>query len=775
MAWSVAVLARLRDWRIGVLTAMLGLLSLDLLLTMLAEQELSVISLRFQAMELAGLLVSVLALLAVFFVERVITVHRAAEKQLRIEKMHLEQLFQNAPEAVVVLDNEDRMIRANSEFTRMFGYSLEEAVGRRINDLIVPDHLSEEGISFTNRVARGEKVSAETVRQHKNGELVDVSILGTPIKDESGQVAVYGIYRDITKRKQAEAALRDSEQRYALVARAGNDGLWDWDLKTDEVFFSARWKAMLGAEEHEIRGSPDEWFRRVHPEDADRLKRDIQSHREGSGHHFENEHRIRHKDGTYRWMLCRGMAVFEASGEPCRILGSQTDISARKTAEEQLLHDALHDALTGLPNRLLFMDRLERAIARTKRQEDYTFGTLFLDLDRFKVVNDSLGHLTGDHLLVAISRRLQTCLRPGDTVARFGGDEFAILLDGISDVSDAIRIADRFQKELRQPFGIGGQEAFTTASVGIAVGASDYERPEEVIRDADTAMYRAKARGRGLHEVFDERMHAHAVAVLEMENDLRRAIERTEFRTYYQPIMALKTERIVGFEALLRWKHPVRGVLQPSEFIALAEETGLILPIGKWVLREACKQAHAWQTAHNGGPPLAINVNLSARQFQQPDLLEQVEEAVRESGLPPTCLKLEMTESVLMDHAEAHVAVLHEFNALGVQVHIDDFGTGYSSLSYLQRFPVDALKIDRSFVSQMDGKEENRAIVQTIVTLARNLGMDVIAEGVETPEQLDALRSMECSHGQGFYFSKPLDADAATALVAEAPQKSTKK
>lgn len=594
--------------------------------------------------------------------------------------------------------------------------------------------------------------------------------------------------KEIAERQQVEAALRVSEERYALAVCGAKDGLWDWNLKTNEVYFSSRWKSMLGYEESEVANNSEQWFKHVHPEDIERVKLEMAMHLEGLAPHFESEYRILHEDGTYRWMLSRGLAVRDANGKAYRMAGCQTDITQRKVAEEQLLHDAFHDALTGLPNRALFMNRLGHTVERAKRHEDYLFAVLFVDLDRFKIVNDSLGHMSGDQLLLAFVQRLERCLRAGDTVARFGGDEFAVLLEDIKDISDATKVAERIQAELTLPFNLSGHEVFTTASIGIVLSTTGYERLEDLLRDADIAMYRAKAQGKACHQVFDKTMHIRAVTLLQLENDLRRAIVRAEagvleeaespkemsleFQVHYQPIVSLSTGKIKGFEALLRWLHPERGFVSPTEFIPIAEETGLIVPLGYWVLREACRQTRIWQERFPTDPPLTISVNLSSKQFSQPDLIKQIDQILRSTSLDACCLKLEITESAIMENAEAAAAMLLQLRILGVELYVDDFGTGYSSLSYLQRFPVDALKIDRSFISNMGVQGEDSEIVQTIVTLARKLGIEVVAEGVETAEQLAHLKTLGCTdgQGQGYFFSKPLDSIAAAILIAAEPQ-----
>jgi len=568
------------------------------------------------------------------------------------------------------------------------------------------------------------------------------------------------------ERRRAEEALRKSEQRYALAVQGANDGLWDWNLKTDQIYFSPRWNSMLGFAEEESRGRPEDWFHRVHPEDWAALRSEIARHLEGGAPHFENEHRMQHRDGGFRWMLSRGRAVLDARGRPTRMAGSLTDVSKRKAVEERLLHDAFHDALTGLFNRELFLERLERAAERTRRTREL-FAVLFLDLDRFKVLNDSLGHAIGDQLLVVLGQRLASCLRPTDTIARHGGDEFTILLEDCGAAMAATRVAERIQEELALPFRLGSHEVFSTASIGIALSTSGYDRAGDLLRDADTAMYRAKALGRARYEMFDREMHSRAVALLRLENDLRRAVERQEFHLCYQPIVWLETGRVAGLEALVRWRHPQRGVVLPAEFIRVTEETGLIEPLGHWILQEACRQIGVWQRQFPAEPALSMSVNCSGKQFMQPDLIRHVEQVLEQTGVDGSCLGLEITESVIMENAESAIALLLQLRARRVRLHIDDFGTGYSSLNSLRTLPVDTLKIDRSFVSGLGQVGQSREIVRAIVTLAHTMGMEVVAEGVETEEQLAELRALGCEYGQGYLFARPMEPEAAAAWLAD--------
>ena len=453
-----------------------------------------------------------------------------------------------------------------------------------------------------------------------------------------------------------------------------------------------------------------------------------------------------------------------------RHIAEQERISSQlKESKEHFRHAAFHDTLTNLPNRALLAENLKFVIERAKQHEDYQFAVLFLDLDRFKNVNDSLGHSIGDQLLIAMARRLESCTREADMVARLGGDEFAVLLDGIPDQNEAARMGQRIQEKLQSPFNLSGHEVFTTTSIGIALSSTGYDHPENMLRDADTAMYRAKAKGKACYEIFDKGMHTHAVYLLQMENDLRRAIEREELRVHYQPIVSLDSGQLAGFEALVRWQHPERGFINPSDFIPLAEDTGLIVPLGLWVLRRACEQLGQWQWQSAANRSLFMSVNLSGKQVARPKLVSEIRQVLEETRIDPKYLKLEITESAVMENAETAVQLLRRLKALGVQLSIDDFGTGYSSLGYLHRFPVNTLKVDRSFVGRIGEAAENIEIVRTIISLAENMGMEVVAEGVETLSQLAQLRKLNCRYGQGYLFSRPVDAESVSTWISRKP------
>lgn len=563
--------------------------------------------------------------------------------------------------------------------------------------------------------------------------------------------------------RESETALRASEERYALAARGANDGLWDWDLLSDQIYYSPRWKNMLGYREEEIDSALQEWFARLHPYDLQNVRAKIQDHQMGLTPHFQTEYRILHRDGHYRWMLCRGLAVKDHQGIITRMAGSQTDITSRKQIEEKLQHDSTHDPLTDLPNRTLFIERLEELLHRKKQDPSYLFAVLFIDLDQFKIINDSLGHIAGDKLLIEVARRLKACVKSYDTVARFGGDEFAILINSIDHLNNAVQVANRVQARLKEPILLNGHEIVITASIGIALSSGNYHCSEDFIRDADTTMYQAKAQGRARYVIFESSMHDQALTKLHLKTDLPAAIERQEFQVYYQPVISLKTNEIVSAEALVRWQHPTLGLLPPDEFIKLAEETGLIVPLGEWVLRSACSQIKEWH--REGYSSLKVMVNISIHQLKQQQLsAEWIKEVVLENGINADSLELEMTENVTTLDSDLHVSNINRLREAGLQISIDDFDL-FSSLKILQDFPIDTLKLDYLFVKDMMKSAKSAQIVAAIINLAHRLKLSVIAEGVETKEQLNFLQEQACDKVQGFLFSTPVPAHEFTQLL----------
>ncbi len=609
-------------------------------------------------------------------------------------------------------------------------------------------------------------------------------IILTNLEDEEAAVATvaegaqdYLLKRQITAellrrsiryavaRQEAEASLRASEERYTLAVAGARDGIWDWDLARGEIHFSLRWFELLQLRGSDAVSTPATWFDRVHEEDRAGLEQALNAHLSGDTPYLEHECRMRNGADQMLWVLCRGVAVREATGRASRVAGSLTNISDRKLTEAKLVHEVLHDTLTGLPNRSLLLDRLDLALKQQRRDPKRMCAVLFLDLDRFKTINDSLGHAAGDELLTEFGKRLSMFLRPGDSVARLGGDEFAILLTDITGLNEATRVADRIHDLLSLKFVIGDKEIYAGASIGIALSGPEYARPGDLLRDADLAMYRTKSSRTGSYTVFHSFMYESALQGLELETDLRSALSRDELVAYYQPIIALERMQVIGFEALLRWFHPLRGEIGPDVFIPLAEKCGMIGPLSWWVMHEACRQTREWQRSEPGFANLSISVNVSSRLFSEPDFATRTVAILEKTGLKPDTLHLEITENALLHHESTTIRELTALQDIGVKFHLDDFGTGYSSLSYLNRFNYDTIKIDRSFVTASADATRSRRIVDALISLGSVLGMEVIAEGVETEEQAQRLRDLNCRFAQGFLFSKPLPWDLAHALL----------
>jgi diguanylate cyclase (GGDEF)-like protein/PAS domain S-box-containing protein len=688
----------------------------------------------------------------------------------------LSQIIDAVPTGIVQLSIDGAIIMTNLPAQRMFGLSADEFSKLTVSDLETTAILEDgkpclpDDYPMTRCLRTLEPQQPRTLGVlRKDGELFWATFTALPLMDPAAQetTGVMVTIVDISERKLAERALHESESKYRLLADATDVYVFCLDREGRITRTNAQVSLLLRAPAEGLLGKRMRDL--LASEEMASAHEARYLHVMETGVNIDVEEMIEY-DGQYLWFASTIAPLRDHNGQVIGVQVIARDVTSKRRAEialrdreERSRHEALHDPLTRLPNRLLFMDRLEMEVIHCKQDGESMFAVLCLDLDRFKNINDSLGHSAGDRLLIEFGRRLQECIGPEDTLARLGGDEFAVLLKNIHDASDAIRVADRVLSLLKQPFALRGQDVYVPTSVGIALSASGYDRPEDALRDADTAMYRAKRRGKGRYELFDAAMHAEAVALLTLENDLRRAIERSEFEVYYQPVIELSNNRVTGFEALLRWNHPTRGVVLPGDFIGCAEETGLIVPIGEWVLREACTQMQFWHCAYPGIQDMTISVNLSGKQFSHPALISK---ALRDSSLIPSSLKLEITESVIMEDPQAASKLLEQLHRQQVQSYVDDFGTGYSSLSYLHRFPMSALKIDKSFVTNIGPGGENAEIVRTIVTLAHNLGMRVIAEGVETAGQLELLRSMGCEFGQGFYFSRPVVAAAAEAMIA---------
>ncbi|OKH25575.1 hypothetical protein NIES593_04360 [Hydrococcus rivularis NIES-593] len=695
---------------------------------------------------------------------RDITERYKAEQALQKSEEKYRQIVETAAEGIWVLDRDGNTSFVNSQMAQMLGYTIEEMMGKNLLAF-----LDEEGraiaMAHRKRHLQGIRESFDFKLRRRDGTDLWTILSSNPLFDSEGNyVGALGMITDITDRKRIEQALYESERRLEGILNSIQDVVWSASATTlKTLYINPTAEKVFGRSASEFYNHPTLWFKIVHPEDKKQVKYYLkQLHETGS---LEMEYRIVRPDGEVRWLYNRSQIIYDGSGKAIRIDATDTDITERKQAEAQLQRNAFYDPLTDLPNRALFTDRLEHALQRLKRHPESLFAVLFLDLDGFKLINDSLGHLTGDRLLQGFARRLSECLRPSDTLARLGGDEFTILVEDIKTVKEAVLVAERILQTLTLPFDLDGQQVFTNTSIGIALSNSDYQSSEEILRDADTAMYRAKAQGKGCYAVFDPKMYLLAVSRLQLETDLRRAINQQEFLVFYQPIVSLKSGKTTEFEALIRWQHPERGLILPAEFIPIAEETGLIVPIGQWMLKEACQQMRTWQERFPQQLPLKININLSGKQLRGTNFIEQIDRILAETGLDGSALKLEITESLLIENVEVATDLLLELRKRKIELCLDDFGTGYSSLSYLHRFPVSTIKIDRSFIKQMKPEDDSSEIVRAIVALANILGMNAIAEGIETSEQLEQLKKLACQKGQGYLFSKPLSKEDAEALL----------
>jgi diguanylate cyclase (GGDEF)-like protein/PAS domain S-box-containing protein len=673
----------------------------------------------------------------------------------------------------------------NPAFEKITGYSAAEVLGHNCRFLQGDTTQSEALEELRSALLEGRECNVLLKNYRRDGQVFWNNLYIAPIHDTNHTLTHFiGAQNDITDLVHTETALRESERRLDSILSSVEAVIWSIDAQSGRtLYLNPAGEAVYGRTLEEFYRDPTLWLETIHPEDRGRVSAERELLRRSE--RLDLEYRIIRPSGDVRWLYSRCSPIKNEHGTIIRFDCIDTDITDIKEAEEQLRHNAFYDKLTSLPNRSLFIDRLNHTIQRSKRRGGFMFAVLFLDLDGFKVVNDSLGHLAGDLLLVQIARRLEQCLRPSDTLARLGGDEFTILLEDIYQLQDATKVVNRVLSALQTPFSIFDRDVFTNVSIGIALGSGRqlpeilshggesigyYNQPSDVLRDADIAMYRAKKSGKGCYCVFDREMHADAVARLQLETDLRLAIEADQLKVFYQPIVALSSGQISGFEALIRWQHPDRGFISPAEFIPIAEETGDIIKIGAWVLEQACQQLQDWKATFGEFldlSTLTVAVNLSAKQLAQSDLLADIDRILAITQLPARSLKLEITESAIVENPSMAVRTLQALHERSITLCIDDFGTGYSSLSYLHRFPMDVLKIDRSFVTDIDTGEKNQEIVNAIVQLAHHLNMETIAEGIETEAERTMLEQFNCDFGQGYWFSRPVDGASATDLLRQ--------
>ncbi len=681
-------------------------------------------------------------------------------------------IVQHAVEGIYQTTPEGRIIRANKSLARILGYnSLEDLLAEAPNvsqrTYLHPERRAE----LLQRVEQeGQYTDQEFELVRRDGSHIWVSDNSRVVRGKDGKIEYYeGAIQDITPRKQAEEALAQSEEKYRTLVDMSQDGVFLSEHGA-LVYANHALAAMLGYRPEDMSGLT--FVKLLAPEDVAASGTFEESHALPAGHEL-HELRLMHRDGKTRITAAITIAHIPYRGRTA-VTGTVRDVTLQKKSEQELVRSAYHDPLTDLPNRSFFMEKLQQTLEHVGKRSSDQFAVLFLDLDRFKLINDSLGHSFGDRVLVAIARRLRTCLRPADLIARYGGDEFTILVENVTGLDDATAVADRVHEELSRAITVDTHDVFTNASIGIVMSAPHYNNPDEVLRDADTAMYRAKAAGKAGYVVFDDAMHESAKANLRLETELRLALQRSEFRVHYQPVMDLAANKLTGFEALVRWEHPTQGLLGPEKFLAVSEETGLIIPIGWWVMETACAQFVKWKKKYKHmGEDLTISVNIANRQFAHWVLPQRVARVLDITGLKPKNLCLEITETVFMDNPDLAIETIARLKSVGVNLQMDDFGTGYSSLSALRRFKIDTLKIDRSFITGIERARADRAIVRTITVLAADLGMDVVAEGLENARQVELLRALGCRKGQGFFFSKPMStADVEKYLAALAPPKS---
>jgi diguanylate cyclase (GGDEF)-like protein/PAS domain S-box-containing protein len=692
---------------------------------------------------------------------------RQTEAKLGHSEARLRTLLRSTPDIIAIVDPDGTLRYGSPAAAQVLGYADASQLGANMFDLVHPDdreQVAAAGVETMSKPGPGPQI--EFRMAHADGHWVWIESVSNNLVHDPEVAGVVITARDVTERREAEAKLAASEARFEAIVANLTDVITVVDARGVVTYATPSARRLVGAER--VREGAAGLFGYVHPDDLDQVKAVFARLQAEPGATGLIVNRVMGDDGEVRHVETTATNLLHDPVVQGWVFNTR-DVTERTMAEQRLVRQAYHDALTGLPNRTLFLDRLGVALARAERTR-HSVAVLFLDLDRFKVINDSLGHDAGDLILTAAAHRLERALRPQDTVARFGGDEFTLLCEDITTDIEPLAIAERVGRVFTEPFAVGEREVFLTASIGIAVAAAPAAAPEVLLRDADAAMYRAKERGRSRAEVFDEAMRDRAVQRMETEHDLHRAIDRGELRLEYQPIIDLAHGRIIGVEALMRWEHPQRGRILPDNFIGLAEETGLIVPLGEWALHEACGQLGAWRRREGVGADIHVSVNLSAGQLAQPRLAQALDAAIDESGIDPSELWLEITESALLEDADAAIATLRRCKDRGISLCIDDFGTGYSSMNYLKRLPIDALKVDRTFVNGLEEEFEDHAITEAVVGLAHSLGLGAVAEGVETPAQLNELRMLGCDGAQGFLFSRPVTADVVSTLLTEQPR-----
>lgn len=659
---------------------------------------------------------------------------------------------------LLVCDMRGRIRIVNEAVGDVLGYETSALNDRFVGRLVVDPASTGESIddySFLEQPVQGR----EMLWRAADDSEVAVAVTSRSLSDADGEhVGMVVFARDLRYRRAAEDRLEASRERFELIAKGANDGIWDWDVESDEIFYSAQWKRAIGYADTDLDDTPETWLGRVHDDDRSQVRSKLSAHLEGHASEFEAEYRIEHRDGSYRWMEARGVALRDDGGEPIRMVGTQIDVTERKELERQLRREYLHDTLTGLPNRALFLDRIGRMLDQQHEQLGESFSVCVLDIDRFTVINDSLGHEAGDDLLVRVAERLDSMTGETDTVARLGSDEFGLLLTEATEREEALWVVERISQQLNYPIWLDDEQIHLSVSIGLAVSSSEYEEDEELLRDADLAMYDAKSDRSEAIVCFDADTHHRALDRAQLESELRDAIESGELEVHYQPIVALESEQVCAYEALVRWEHPEYGDISPGRFIPIAEESGLIVALTRYVLERVCRQIATWR--RRGDDTCApVNVNISSIEITEANLKATLEEILVSHDIPEGFVRIELTERVLVDHPEGASEVFERLRDIGVPVVIDDFGTGYSSLNYLRRFDADQVKLDREFVSDLSGNPESQEIVRTVSELAKTLEMEVVAEGIEHMRELETLRSFHVAYGQGYYWSAARSAD----------------